>query len=584
MAAAVASLATVIQVNILTEAEYGCEHLSVVLKDDSRGSNFIVSYMKQAAMRMTKNNRKHDGANGIKASMSQRLSLKPVYICIDCSEKHTNGNRKVHSEKTGHQFYIDSRTGALFCQSCQDFIYDHELEKIRIRAAGLWSKDPLDRGQDGSRVTSSIESAVQDAYSQAKKANSIALSQDNPLSKPSRYILDVLSQLSNKTRKRKASEMSIGESNGTRDHTFLNGVTTMEVPEADETYIKTNATKRTCQSEGVRGLFNLGQTCYMNVVLQTLLHEPLLNAYFLGNGHKYYDCQVDGCVLCAMSRAFAEFNGCDKKDGFTAETMLYSTWKNHPPLAGNHQQDAHEFYQFLAGGLHTASSDENDQLKCNCFFCKALFGKFQSTLTCPICRHTSPTEQPLLELSLDVQLHSKKRQMNGKLHGSVTPTLAGCLQSWVTPEELIMEGYQCQGCHSYPDKLTKQLRIKQLPAMLCMQMKRFEQTDSETRKMQGKIDFPLEINMQPYTVASNSSSSSKKGGISRSDIYMYDLASAIVHDGAGLNEGHYIAYIRQGDRWCLFNDDKVTLVSEGDVLNADAYLLFYTLRSLSFGK
>ena len=80
------------------------EHLSVVLKDDGRGSNFIVSYMKQAALRMSKNNRKHDGANGIKASMSQRLSLKPVYICVDCSEKHTNGDRQVHSEKTGHQF------------------------------------------------------------------------------------------------------------------------------------------------------------------------------------------------------------------------------------------------------------------------------------------------------------------------------------------------------------------------------------------------------------------------------------------------------------------------------------------------
>lgn len=104
-------------------------------------------------------------------------------------------------------------------------------------------------------------------------------------------------------------------------------------------------------------------------------------------------------------------------------------------------------------------------------------------------------------------------------------------------------------------------------------MQRFEQTSSETRKMQGKIDFPLEINMQPYTVASNSHKA-------RGDTFIYDLASAVVHDGAGLNEGHYIAYIRQGDRWCLFNDDKVTLVSEGDVLNADAYLLFYTLRSL----
>lgn len=60
--------------------------------------------MKQAAIRMSKNNRKHDGANGITASISQRLSLKPMYICVDCSEKHINGDRQAHSEKTGHQF------------------------------------------------------------------------------------------------------------------------------------------------------------------------------------------------------------------------------------------------------------------------------------------------------------------------------------------------------------------------------------------------------------------------------------------------------------------------------------------------
>ncbi|OKL61084.1 hypothetical protein UA08_03790 [Talaromyces atroroseus] len=576
-AASNSSLATMVHVNVQSEAEYGCD-------SEGRGADFVIAFMKQAAMRIPKigepQSRKHEGANGIKSSAtgSQRLSLKPMYICVNCSEKHSNGDRQVHSDMTNHLFYIDSRTGALFCQGCRDFVYDHELEKIESRTAGLWSRHSDQDSQDGSHVTSSIESTVRNAYTQAKQADVIALTHEVGLSKPSKYILDILGKMSSKSsKKRKASEISIEESN--EDYKPINGLADtrigIEVPEADETYVKANATKRTCQSEGVRGLFNLGQTCYMNVVLQTLLHEPLLNAYFLGNGHKYYDCQVDGCVLCAMSRAFAEFNGCDKKDGFTAEQLLYSTWKNHPPLAGNHQQDAHEFYQFLAGGLHTASSDENDQLKCNCFFCKALFGKFQSTLTCPICNHTSPTEQPLLELSLDVQLHSKKRQMNGKVHGStlVTPTLAGCLQSWVMPEELIMEGYQCQGCLSYPDKLTKQLRIKQLPAMLCMQMKRFEQTDSETRKMQGKIDFPLEINMQPYTVASKSRKA-------RGDTFIYDLASAVVHDGAGLNEGHYIAYIRQGDRWCLFNDDKVTLVSEGDVLNADAYLLFYTLRSL----
>lgn len=37
-------------------------------------------------------------------------------------------------------------------------------------------------------------------------------------------------------------------------------------------------------------------------------------------------------------------------------------------------------------------------------------------------------------------------------------------------------------------------------------------------------------------------------------------------------------------QWFLFNDDQVTAASEAEVLNADAYLLFYTLRSLATGK
>lgn len=65
--------------------------------------------MKQAAMGKAKvaehSSRKQNGMNGIKSSAAiQRLSLKPMYICVDCSEKHSNGDRKVHTEKTSHIF------------------------------------------------------------------------------------------------------------------------------------------------------------------------------------------------------------------------------------------------------------------------------------------------------------------------------------------------------------------------------------------------------------------------------------------------------------------------------------------------
>ncbi|KAG2418063.1 hypothetical protein HFD88_001163 [Aspergillus terreus] len=486
-------MASVASVSLLSEAEFGCEHLAAQLQNQGGAADQFKSAFIKTHNSLAPNPRSAESLSKQNAGFRIANILKPKYACLTCSESFLNSGRKAHTEKSGHQFFMESRSRTLFCQGCGDFVYDHGLERLR---------------------SSTSESALKLA------------------------------------KKRRFSESS-----------------------HDDVYIRSNANRRPCAKQGVRGLFNLGQTCYLNVILQTLLHDPLLNTYFLGNGHQQHDCTVQDCIGCAVSEAFADFNSSDKAEGFAALSLLLASWRASPTLAGYQQQDAHEYYQFLVDKLH-ASTDEHEEShdkSCPCFFHKTFYGKLRSSVTCDKCGNVTRTDDPMIDLSLDVQVQAKKRAMGGG-GPSAPPTLSGCLDSFTSSERLMAGVYNCSGCGGTPQKATKQLRIKKLPAILCMQLKRYEHTFSVSEKLEGRIDFPLSINMLPYTTNPHSNVDKSR--------YIYDLSSAVVHKGK-LDAGHYYVYCRQGDQWMLFNDDQVTAVTEAEVLNADAYLLFYNLRSLA---
>ena len=57
---------------------------------------------------------------------------------------------------------------------------------------------------------------------------------------------------------------------------------------------------------GLRGLINLGSTCFMNCILQAFAHTPMLRNYFLSDSHNCPPEEAPNCLVCEMSNLFQE--------------------------------------------------------------------------------------------------------------------------------------------------------------------------------------------------------------------------------------------------------------------------------------
>jgi ubiquitin carboxyl-terminal hydrolase 22/27/51 len=84
------------------------------------------------------------------------VSLRPLFLCLQCPSIMTEEDRDLHFETKSHCFSVESRDGNIYCGNCQDFIYDEALEVLRLqkgaytdgRYAGIEScTDILDRRQ-----------------------------------------------------------------------------------------------------------------------------------------------------------------------------------------------------------------------------------------------------------------------------------------------------------------------------------------------------------------------------------------------------------------------------------------------------
>ncbi|XP_018432214.1 PREDICTED: ubiquitin carboxyl-terminal hydrolase 8 [Nanorana parkeri] len=334
------------------------------------------------------------------------------------------------------------------------------------------------------------------------------------------------------------------------------------------------------------GLRNLGNTCYMNSILQCLCNTPHLAEYF----HKgYYQADINRSNLLGHKGEVAEEFGFVMKALWTGQYKFISPrdfkvtiGKINDQFAGYSQQDSQELLLFLMDGLHedlnkradnrkrhkeennehlsdsqTADSAWIKHKQLNESIIVALFqGQFKSTVQCLTCHKKSRTFEAFMYLSLPLPSSSKC-------------SLQDCLKSFSKEEKLTDNNrFYCSNCKTRRDS-TKKIEIWKLPPVLLVHLKRFSYEGRWKQKLQTCVDFPLEcLDLSQYVIGPKT-------------FKKYSLFGVSNHYG-GLDGGHYTAYCKNAlkQKWYKFDDHEVADISVSSVKTSAAYILFYT--SLDF--
>ncbi|KAL8527213.1 hypothetical protein ACS0TY_005188 [Phlomoides rotata] len=301
------------------------------------------------------------------------------------------------------------------------------------------------------------------------------------------------------------------------------------------------------------GLRNLGNTCFLNSVLQCLTYTEPLAAY-LQSGKHQNSCRTAGfCALCAIQKHVSRAL---QSTGRTIEPkdLVYNLRRISRNFRNASQEDAHEYMVYLLESMHKCCLPSGVPSESPSAYEKSLVhkifgGRLRSQVKCMQCSYCSNKFDPFLDLSLEIM---KANSLDKALaHFTAKEQLDGGAKE-----------YQCQQCKQKV-KALKQLTIHNAPYVLAVHLKRFG-PHALGKKIDKKIDFPPTLNLKPFVTGPND------GNLN------YTLYGVLVHAGWSTRSGHYYCFVRTSSgMWYALDDNEVSQVNERRVLEQKAYMLFY---------
>ncbi|KAI9485340.1 MAG: hypothetical protein EXX96DRAFT_592521 [Benjaminiella poitrasii] len=340
---------------------------------------------------------------------------------------------------------------------------------------------------------------------------------------------------------------------------------------------------------GMAGLTNLGNTCFMNSILQCLSGTLPFVRYFLSGNYKRQGRHTD--LAQAFTDLLRQMRSRVQKETVTTKLFHNALSQFDSEWTDFKQHDSQEFMIFLLSNLHEECKDEATKvptweqldekygdgwlekmpdwqanawswersLALNSSVIVSLFqGQYRSRLRCLTCGTQSTTYNDFMSLVVPIA-HLR------------TPTLYDCLDEFVKVETLQgTDRWRCPRCKELR-VATKQLTLSRLPDVLLVTLQRFRDNGHFVDKLDNFVDYPITgLDMSKFVPPTMFPPTKPP----EQSAFQYNLYAVSNHMGT-LNGGHYTALVKNGTDWYEFNDTQIQKIEESKVVTKAGYNLFY---------